>query len=204
MGACSISRCVELAKEFMTSSEINSWSRSDDSYSGDWNTCASIRKTHKVFDKCTDTNLKKFKTMKKYQKMVDDRLGSMSKWSSEVFDLGVVGYETWSVKKVKATNVKKPVYQTRFVIYGYDGNMRKKELGVENTQALADKKAQKYTIDSGNDAWWEKTKVLVSGSEDKAKFSLVIKKSKTKPKTVKSGSVVREIHKYYVIGMAAE
>ena len=40
MGACGISRCVELAKEFMTSSEINSWSRSDDSYSGDWNTCA--------------------------------------------------------------------------------------------------------------------------------------------------------------------
>lgn len=204
MGACGISRCVSLAKEFMTSSEINSWSRSDDSYSGDWNTCASIRKTHKVFDKCTDTNLKKFKTMKKYQKMVEDRFGSMSKWSSEVFDLGVVGYETWSVKKVKATNVKKPVYQTRFVIYGYDGNMCKKELGVENTQALADKKAQKYTINSGNDAWWEKTKVLVSGSEDKAKFSLVIKKSKTKPKTVKSGSVVREIHKYYVIGMAAE
>ena len=204
MGACSISRCVSLAKEFMTSSEIRSWSHSNDSYSGDWNTCASISKVHKVFDKCTDSNLKKFQTMKKYQKMVDDRIDAMGKRYSEVFDLGVVGYETWSVKKAKATNVKKPVYQTRFVIYGYDGNMRKKELGVENTQALADKKAQKYTIDSGNDAWWEKTKVLVSGSEDKARFSLVIKKSKTKPKTVKSGSVVREIHKYYVIGMAAE
>lgn len=204
MGACGISKCVSLAKEFMTSSEIRSWSHSDDSYSGDWNTCASIRKVHKVFDKFTESNLKKFKTMKKYQKMVDDRFDAMSKWSSEVFDLGVVGYETWSVKKAKATNVKKPIYQTRFVIYGYDNDMRKKELGVENTQTLADKKAKKYTIDSGNDAWWEKTKVLVSGSEDKAKFSLVIKKSKSKPKTVKSDTVVREIHKYYVIGMAAE
>lgn len=204
MGACGISRCVSLAKEFMTSSEIRSWSHSDDSYSGDWNTCASIYKTHKVFDKCTESNYKKFQTMKKYQKMVDDRFDAMSKRSSEVFDLGVVGYETWSVKKAKATNVKKPIYQTRFVIYGYDNDMRKKEIGVESTQTLADNKAKKYTIESGNDAWWEKTKVLVSGSEDRAKFTLVIKKSKSKPKTVKSGSVVREIHKYYVIGMAAE
>ena len=204
MGACGISRCVSLAKEFMTSSEIRSWSHSDDSYSGDWNTCASIRKVHKVFDKCTESNYKKFQTMKKYQKMVEDRFDSMSKWSSEVFDLGVVGYEIWSVKKAKVTNVKKPIYQTHFVIYGYDNDMRKKEIGVENTQTLADNKAKKYTIDSGNDAWWEKTKVLVSGSEDKAKFSLVIKKSKSKPKTAKSGTVVREIHKYYVIGMAAE
>lgn len=204
MGACGISKCVDLAKEFMTSSEIRSWSHSDDSYSGDWNTCASIRKVHKVFDKCTETNYKKFNTQKKYQKMVDDRFDAMSKWSSEVFDLGVVGYEIWSVKKEKAANVKKPIYQTRFVICGYDNNMREKKLGVESTQALADKKAQKYTIESGNIAWWEKTKVLVSGSEDRARFSLVVKKSKSKPKNVKNVSVVREIHKYFVIGMAAE
>lgn len=204
MGACGISKCVDLAKEFMTSSEIRSWSHSDDSYSGDWNTCASIRKVHKVFDKCTESNYKKFNTQKKYQKMVDDRFDAMSKWSSEVFDLGVIGYEIWSVKKEKATNVKKPIYQTRFVICGYDNNMRKKELGVESTQALADKKAQKYTLESGNVAWWEKTKVLVSGSEDRARFSLVVKKSKSKPKDLKKVSVVREIHKYFVIGMAAE
>ena len=204
MGACGITRCVKLAKEFMTSSEIRSWSHSDDSYSGDWNTCASIHKTHKVFDKCTESNYKKFFSMKKYQKMVDDRFDAIGKWTSEVFDLGVSGYETWSVKKAKATNVKKPIYQTRFVIYGYDDDMRKKELGTETTQALADKKAKKYTIESGNTAWWEKTKVLVSGSEDTAKFTLVVKKSKSKPKTVKSGSVVREIHTYFVIGMAAD
>ena len=105
MGACGISKCVDLAKEFMTSSEIRSWSHSDDSYSGDWNTCASIRKVHKVFDKCTESNYKKFNTQKKYQKMVEDRFDAMSKWSSEVFDLGVVGYEIWSVKKEKAAKI---------------------------------------------------------------------------------------------------
>lgn len=204
MGACGISRTVNLPREFLTSSEIRSWSHSDDSYSGDWNTCSSLYKVHKVFDKCTDSNLKKFNSMKKYQKMVEDTFDRVGKRSCEALDLGVLHYEVWSVKKTKATNVKKPIYKTQFVVCAYDGDMRKKEIGVETTQALADKKAQKYTLERGYDAWWERTKVLVSGSEDKAKFSLVVKKSKSKPKTVKNGAIVREVHKYLVIGCAAE
>lgn len=204
MGACGISKCVNLPREFLTSSEIRSWSHSDDSYSGDWNTCASLYKIHKVFEKCTESNLKKFKTMKKYQKMVEDTFDKVGKRSCEALDLGVVYYETWTVKKSKATNAKKPIYKTQFVVYGYDGNMNKREISVETTQTLADKKAQKYTLERGYDAWWEKTKVLVSGSEDRARFSLSVKKTKSKPKTVRNGAIVREVHKYYVLGMAAE
>ena len=140
MGACGISKCVNLPREFLTSSEIRSWSHSDDSYSGDWNTCASLYKIHKVFEKCTESNLKKFKTMKKYQKMVEDTFDKVDKRSCEALDLGVVYYETWTVKKSKATNAKKPIYKTQFVVYGYDGNMNKREIGVETTQALADKR----------------------------------------------------------------
>ena len=204
MGARIITKMVKLPKGFLNSNEIDSWSDSNDSYSGDWNTCSNLRKIHKVFDKCTETNLKNFMRQKKYAEMIDNVCDNVAKWSCEAMDLGIVGYEVWSVKKTKRSSNNKPVYQTMFSVYTEDNNGHTKTLSTEKTQELADKKAKNYVLENKGFAWWEKSKVLVSGSEEKAEFSIVSKNVKSMPKSVKNGTVVREIHKYYVIGVAAE
>lgn len=204
MGACSIERTVTCPKDFFNSSLIASWSNSDDCYSGDWNTCSSLRKVVKVFDKCTETNLKKWQTQSQYQKMYNDALDELPKRYCMAFDLGVVGYEVWSTKKTKLSSAKKPIYKTKFAIYKYDNNGSAKEIATKETQAEADKYVSKYILEKDTGAFWVKEKVLVSGKEESARFSVVKKTYKTKPKTLKVGTVLHEIHKYHVIGIAAE
>lgn len=203
MGACSIENTVVCSRDFLTDSRINSWSHSDDSYSGDWNTCCNLRKVVKVFDKCTDANLKKWNTQKKYIKMYEDALDDLPKRECMAFDLGVVRYEVWSVKKQKNT-AKKPTYKTLYAIYKYDRSGREIEMTSKETQSEADKYVSKFVLENDTSAFWRKTKVLVSGKEENADFFTVKKVYKSKPKTVKSGTILREIHKYHVIGMAAE
>ena len=80
--------------------------QTDDPYSGDWNTIHRIKKTVNVFDKASDANTKKFNNMKKYQAMVDKELDNLYKGEAVIFDLGVVGYEVRSLKKVKKEGSK--------------------------------------------------------------------------------------------------
>lgn len=203
MGACSIENVVNCPKEFLNSKTIHSWSERTDSYSGDWNTCSNLKRVVKVFDKCTETNLKKWNTEKKYLKMYEDALDNTPKWSCMAFDLGVVSYEVWTAKKTKSPSKSKPTYKVMFNVYGYDKDDHKVKLASKETQTEADKYASRYTVENGTMAFWVKERVLVSGKEETASFDVVKKSYKSKPKTVKSGSVLREIHKYRVIGIAA-
>lgn len=82
MGGVGISNVCTMYPEGMTSSLIYSWSESEASYSGDWNTCSSIRKRIKVFDKYSEANKKKFWTMSKYEKLRDQ---NVEKWGVYCF-----------------------------------------------------------------------------------------------------------------------
>ena len=193
MGACFISRSVLAVKDSINGREINSWSHSTDSYSGDWNTCDLVRERIKIFDKFTETNKKKFFSQKKYEKMIDAHTG---KRESTVWDLGIHHYEVWSYKKVPITSKEKPVYKTCYVTSDYEEFP---------TQKAADEHARELIL-SGKyrTASVRKTTSLVKGNEIQAKYELVSRTYKSKPKSVKANAVCKEIHYYYVSAFAAE
>lgn len=193
MGACFKSGSILAVKDSLNGREINSWSNRTDSYSGDWNTCSTVRERIKVFDKFTETNKKKFFSQKKYEKMIKDHTG---KWESTVWDLGIHHYEVWSYKRVPITSKEKPVYKTRYVTV--DGEEF-------TTQNAADEHARKLIL-TGNyrTSSVRKTTSLVKGNEVKVKYELVSRTYKSKPKSVKANAVCKEIHYYYVTAYAAE
>ena len=191
MGGTTICASVKTFKERMTSSLIASWSHSDASYSGDWNTCSSIGRVVKVADKYGKAAEAAF--AKRYD---DDPISKFSSW---VYDLGVTGYEVWTAKPEKV-NKSAPKYKTAFNIYGEMGQY----LGDAPTLPEAKKKAAELTLKTGNSyISIKKEKKITSGTETVSAFKLVKKEYKSKPKSVKAGSVLREIHYYRVVGFAS-
>lgn len=197
MGGCSISQSVVTYRENMTSGLIGSWSERQDSYSGDWNTCNRIGKRIKVADKYTE------KVRAKFLKDQDRIESNTNKWESTVWDLGVVGYEVWTAKKVAPKVRATPVYETKYAVIMFDYvNSAERVLYSSKTLKEAHEKAVKYTLE-GNDVRVCKMKILVKGNELVNEYRLERKSYKSKPKSVKPGSVLREMHKYYVTAIAS-
>lgn len=192
MGACFISHSTITFKENMTGRLIQSWSQRSDMYSGDWNTIHGISERIKIFDKFTETNLKKFQTQRKYEKLIDDKT---EKWSATIFDLGVHHYEVWTPKKVAIPSKEKPVYTTKYVCA--DGFSDKNKTVAENH-------AKELILQGYTSSSVKKQQVLVKGSETTTKFELRKRESKSVPKNVKPGSIIREYHYYVVTAFAAE
>lgn len=193
MGNISIGTSVSTWPENMTSSLIHSWASRQDSYSGDWNTCSSINRRIKVADKYTES------AKKKAYKLIEEE--DLPNRSCNVYDLGVDHYEVWSVVSEKVTKVK-PSYKEMFVLYGHDG-----EFATAETLTEAKTKATKAIL-TGKETYYQisikKKKVLVGGTESVALLKPMVKTYKSKPKSVKAGAVLREIHRYYVSGMAKD
>lgn len=196
MGAEFISTSVKTYRENMTSSLINSWSSRHDSYSGDWNTCSDIGKTIKYADKFSESVKKRFFSDKHWKEIED----KTNKWESTVWDLGVVGYEVWSVKKVTPKNKVSPQYKTMFVVTDDYGRSTIKHFDKVTDANIF---AKRYTLEKGKVCSVLKTHVLVKGNEKTADFELVKKTYKSKPKNIKADCKLREIHYYYVSAFAS-
>ena len=207
MGATGISKTVETTNikgvwQKLHDTARDRWSGEDYcedyAYSGDWNT-VSLGKIKKVLDKYSPTKAKAW-----CKKNLDKTWDDIYKRDSITLDFGVVGYEVWTVKKSCPKDKKAPKYETKFVIYHRNDMGRIVEDGSEKTATLANSKAMKLTMDTGGYYYVKKTRVLVSGNEDTATFSIVKKSYKSKPKSVKKGGVLKEVHHYEILGVAAD
>lgn len=197
MGNPNIFTTVSTWPSNMTSSLIHSWARSDDSYSGDWNTCSTISRKIKVADRYTES------AKKKAYKMMENEVLPMR--SCNVYDMGIDHYEVWSVVPEKVQKVK-PKYKEMYVLC--TGNT---DIETADTLPEAKEKAAKiilerrnYHIGDYSSIFIKKKKVLIGGTESVAACKLNIKTYKSKPKSIKAGSILREIHQYAISGMAKD
>lgn len=207
MGACGISKTVETTdiKKVWEELHNNASSRwtgdycDDAAYSGDWNT-VSLGKIKKVLDKYSESKAKSY-LKKNGEKLWDD----LYKRDSITLDLGVTGYEVWSVKKVLPKDKKTPKYEQKFVVYHLGGNWGNEEIvdATCKTATEANDKAMKLTMENDKYYHVKKARILISGTEETAAFKIEKKVYKSKPKNVKKGSVLKEVHKYHIMGMAS-
>ena len=208
MGACGISKTVETTDIKKVWSELHERASDrfigedycdDAAYSGDWNT-VSLGKIKKILDKYSESKAKAY-----LKKNGDKIWDSLYKRDSITLDLGVTGYEVWSVKKFFQRTKKTPKYEQKFVVYHLGGNWGREEIvdATCKTATEANTKAMKLTMDNDKYYHVKKARVLVSGTEETATFKLEKKTYKSKPKNVKKGSVLKEVHKYHIMGMAS-
>ena len=207
MGATGISTTVKTADirkvwEEMRATSNARWNgmyHEDAAYSGDWNT-VSFGKVKKVLDKYSETKAKAW-----LKKNGDTLWDSIAKRDSITFDFGVVNYEVWTVKKSCPKNKKTPKYETKFVVYHKGGNYGETEVvdATTKTATEANTKASSLALKSDTVYHVKKTRVLISGTEETATFEIVKKIYKSKPKSVKKGSVLKEVHLYKILGIAA-
>lgn len=209
MGACGISISFTASDWKKTFNEIHKEAEErytgryceDAAYSGDWNTVSISGSVIKVSDKYSESKTKSW-----LNKNMDKLWDSIPKRSGRVIDCGITGYEVWSVKKVTPKDKKTPKYETKFVVFHMGGTYGHEEIvdATCKTATEANTKAMKLTMENDRYYHVKKTRVLISGNEETATFQLVKKSYKSKPKSVKAGSTLKELHKYYVVGIAAE
>lgn len=124
--------------------------------------------------------------------MKNSEIRTLKNGGSTVFDLGVEYYEVWSFKK-EPVKKEKPVYEWKYTV-----NDR-----AFNDKASAEKHAQQMVLKGQGIASVKKERIKVKGTEIESAFRLVKKTYKSKPKSVKAGSVLREFHRYYVEAIAS-
>lgn len=208
MGAIGISKTVETTDIKKVWNELSQNAadryRSEDycgysGYSGDWNTI-SFGKIKKVLDKYSESKVKSYFNGDG-KKLWND----IHKYDSITLDLGVTGYEVWSIKKLLPNDKKPPKYEQKFVVYHMGGEWGREEVmdATYKSATEANTKAMELTMEKDRPHHVKKARILVGGTEETASFTLDKKVYKSKPKSVKKGSVLKEIHKYHIMGMAA-
>jgi hypothetical protein len=169
-----------------------------DSYNGTISTCGMGRVT-KFSDVCTPA------VEKKAYKYIKDH-DNGSKWVASVLDLGVVGYEQILVKKVSPTHKNPAKYQQRFVVYRMEDEYnREKYVKDFGTKSEADTFAMKKTMENPDTEYVVRKKPIIvnSGSDTVTLFKIEKKTLKTRPKSVKTGAILKEKHKYVFYGWAS-
>lgn len=169
-----------------------------DSYNGTISTC-SMGHVTRFSDVCTPA------VEKKAYKYIKDH-DNGSKWVASVLDLGVVGYEQILVKKATPTHKTPARYQQRFVVYQL-GDEYNKEKYVKDfgSKTDADTFAMKKAMENqDNEYVVRKRPIIVNGGSDTVTiFNIEKKMLKTRPKSVKAGTVIKEKHKYVFYGWAS-
>lgn len=168
----------------------------NDSYNGTISTCTLGRMTV-LADKYSDTVLKRAR-----KKVNDDENGD--KRVATVLDLGVVGYDIVTAKKVPVKAKEKAEYRTKFVVLkeAYDSS---KVIATKETKTEADEYAISQALKEPNfDYRVAKRPVKINkGSEYLTDIEISVKRVKTKPKKAPKNAVVSEAHKYLFYGWAA-
>lgn len=121
---------------------------------------------------------------------------TLDKGSLVCIDLGVVSYDIISVKLDKKSN--KPKFELKYIIK--DDN---KVLYSNTNKQMAEINLCKLAIEHPN-AILIKEYELVSGSSIIAIPQINIKSTKSKPKQVPNGKILKEKHKYIFFGYAPE
>ena len=121
---------------------------------------------------------------------------TLDKGTLVCIDLGVVSYDVISVKLDKKSN--KPKFELKYIIKDNDN-----VLYSNTNKQMAEINLCKLAIEHPN-AILIKEYELVSGSSIIAIPQINIKSTKSKPKQVPNGKVLKEKHKYIFFGYAPE
>lgn len=153
---------------------------------------------HAPYKKTTEKAL-----LKKYR----ERLEACPKWEAYVIDLGVEKYILYEVKR-KATKKTPPKYKTKFVVYTGDSRYPGEDRYIKafNSKAEADTFAKKEMLKNPLVLLHvNKERTLVGGTETVTDFQIIRReyKSRPHPKSM-DGKVLKELHRYYFEGCAAE
>lgn len=205
MGACKVST----VRSGFSASEVYSkiqqeceYEFGNDHYNGTFSTCDSLHmlgsENHAPYKKTTEKAL-----LKKYR----ERLEACPKWEAYVIDLGVEKYILYEVKR-KATKKTPPKYKTKFVVYTGDSRYPGEDRYIKafNSKAEADTFAKKEMLKNPLVLLHvNKERTLVGGTETVTDFQIIRReyKSRPHPKSM-DGKVLKELHRYYFEGCAAE
>ena len=168
-----------------------------DSYNGTISTC-SLGRVTKYSDVCTPA------VEKKAYKYIQG-LDYGSKWVASVLDLGVVGYDLLAVKKESPKNGSPARYQQKYVVYKRSGFDDEKYAEAFDKKPDADTYATKKTLENPDVRYCVKKQPVIvnKGTDLVSDFRLEKKRLKSRPKSVKKGAVLKEVHKYVFYGWAA-
>lgn len=166
----------------------------NDPYNGTISTCSLSGSPHKVSDRWNKTAEKK---AMQYIKSRDYG----SKWYAEVVDAGVVEYEICTLKRVQTPKADAQ-FQTRYGVYV--GGKHERDFP---TAAAANAYVRDNLYRYAGDAYAVEVKkhsVRVKGNHDTVtRYEQSIRVTKTRPKRVPKGAVVREVHMWYFYGWAS-
>lgn len=165
-----------------------------DPYNGSISTCSLHRGAPtRISDRYNKTAEKK---ALKYLEEKDDGV----KWYAKVLDLGVVDYQIVSYKKRPGKKAEAR-WETFYVVYEDVKRLKSfKTLAEANRYlktvvAKADGSADEYRI--------EKQSLNIGGNTTAAAYEWSCRTTKTKPKRIPQGAVLRERHKFFYYGWAS-
>jgi hypothetical protein len=162
-----------------------------DPYNGSFTTCT-LGRVYKLADKYVKGNEKKAEKM-----LVNS---SVSKWSAHGVDMGVHHYEIIKPKMQKNTGKATVKYCVHSLdgcgdITGYSKAF--------DTMEKAKKYAMEETLRERKTHVIQKKYVTENGKADLATVTLDVRVTKSRPKSVPKGAMLREIHAYCFYGWAA-
>lgn len=162
-----------------------------DPYNGTISTTDLSRRTPTVIAKNYTASAEK----KGYKYVEENHFGE--KWTSHCLDLGVCEYQIVTAKKAPRGQKNPAKYETKYVW------CRGGKQVMADTREKAEALAMDYALKNQTDIVIRKQRCLVSGDDTVVKIVTSVRKTKTKPKKVPKGAIVREIHMYGFYGWAA-
>lgn len=113
-------------------------------------------------------------------------------------DLGIVGYDIITVKKVKPTNPSPAKYEMGYILY--DSILEKKVLAKGKDKKEMENKLLEMALEYP-EAILKKTHLLVSGTELVCELNVTTKRVTKKPTRSPKNAIIKEVHKYVFFGV---
>lgn len=170
----------------------------DRSYNGTISTCSMghVRKIASVYTKKLD---------REASKIIENEDGG-KKWVASVLDLGVVGYDVITSKKVIPNTTKKAEFKVKFaVVYNPPTYpIQEKCVTFCDTKVEADKKALDFSLLHPNNKYYVvKRPVNVNNGDDVvSEFKVDVARKKTPPTDAKNRTS-KPVHRYVFYGWAS-
>ena len=167
-----------------------------DSYNGTISTC-SLGRVVWVADKYSSKAEKKASEIIKEDGYGDKRI-------AKCLDLGVVEYHIITAVKTQFKAQKKAEYRQKFCVLETDDDWKMHQVSYFDTKKEAEDDAVKRCMNTGFSYEVVKKPVNIGGSNIISDIEPKIRATKTKPKSVKAGAVLKEVHAYIFYGWAAD
>lgn len=198
MGAMTFEHLIETTRdiytEFMNLKEQARLEYGDNAYNG---TISNTNLSTKYYKKNSN------KYTKKYEKQVFSEVDEdcIYKGTTYVYDLGIVGYEVTTVT-YEVMNLQKPKFGRRYIV-PYKRFYRDEYTEICcTTKSEAKEQAIKKALEGYSVANIREDYILLEGENRIGKVLTSKKVVKNEPKKLKANQSLKEIHKYYFVGVS--